>query len=241
MLLMGTSCTLTVDSEDRQSERADGMKASRADPDADVIGGYLKHARSEPFSWPFEAQADDPDLLGDHYCGALLWGAVGDALGRAVEGWSPAAIRGRFGDEGLVDYVPWNGWTSGARGTITDDTQLTIEVARNILASEGFIDPPALAAQFVEWLPHGRGGGRATQAAVAHLRDGAPWWQAGPMVDSAGNGAAMRAGPVGLVHAFGPSPARLTRDAILASVITHSHAVGVAGAIAIAAAVAWCI
>jgi ADP-ribosylglycohydrolase len=217
------------------------MEPSPVDRHADVIGAYLQHTRSEPLSWPFEAQSQDPDLLRDLYSGALLWGAVGDALGRAVEGRSPTAIREEFGDEGLVDYVPWSGWTSGPRGTITDDTQLTIEVARNLLASEGLIDPLTLAAQFVEWLPHGRGVGRATRAAVVHLRDGAPWWQAGPMVDSAGNGAAMRAAPVGLVHAFGPSPARLARDAVLASVITHSHAVGVAGAIALAAAVAWCI
>jgi ADP-ribosylglycohydrolase len=162
-------------------------------------------------------------------------------LGRPVEGLSPEAVRAQFGNEGLVDYVPWSGWTSGPRGTFTDDTQLTIEVARNLLANSGMIDPSALATQFVDWLPRGRGVGRATRAAVNRLRDGVPWWEAGPLVDSAGNGAAMRAAPVGLVHAFGPSPARMLRDAILASVITHSHPVGVAGAIAIAAAVAWCI
>jgi ADP-ribosylglycohydrolase len=217
------------------------VEASPVNRDADVIGRYLRRAGADPLTWLFESQADDPDLLRDLYCGALLWGAVGDALARPVEGSAPAAIRAQFGEQGLTDYVPWHGWTDGPRGTITDDTQLTMEVARNLLAGAGLIDPSALAVQLVAWLPHGRGVGRATREAVDCRRQGALWWEAGTTVNSAGNGAAMRAAPVGLVHAFGPGPARLAYDAVLASVQTHSHPVGVAGAIAMAAAIAWCV
>jgi ADP-ribosylglycohydrolase len=50
----------------------------------------------------------------------------------------------------------------------------------------------------------------------------------------------MRAAPVGLAHCLGPSSVWLVEDAVLSCVPTHTHPVGVAGAVTIAAAVAWC-
>jgi hypothetical protein len=46
--------------------------------------------------------------------------------GRAAEGKWPETLRERHGDDGLLHYVSWRGWRSGPKGTITDDTQLTI-------------------------------------------------------------------------------------------------------------------
>lgn len=51
----------------------------------------------------------------------------------------------------------------------------------------------------------------------------------------------MRAAPVGLARALSPTPWRLRCDAVLSAFPTHTHPVGVAGAVAIAAGVAWCI
>jgi ADP-ribosylglycohydrolase len=170
----------------------------------------------------------------DRYAGALLGGACGDALGRPAEGRSPSETQRRHGE--LRDFVPWRGWTSGPKGTITDDTQLTMCVAESIVARGG-LDPEDLARRFVRWLPHGRGKGRATVEAVERLTAGIPWWQAG--VPSAGNGAAMRAAPIGLLHALDPDGIR--RDGALSAVVTHADPMAAAGAVAQAFGVAYCL
>jgi ADP-ribosylglycohydrolase len=58
----------------------------------------------------------------DRFLGCVLAGAVGDALGAPVEFLSIDAIRGRFGQAGTTGYAV----AYGARGTITDDTQMTL-------------------------------------------------------------------------------------------------------------------
>jgi ADP-ribosylglycohydrolase len=192
--------------------------------------------------WPAPVPSSPAlERVRDRYRGCLLWGAVGDALGRAVEGMSPPSIRARYGPDGPIDYVPWRGWSGGPTGTITDDTQLTMEVARSLVHAAGRLDPEDLARRLVGWLPVGRGKGRATTEAVRNLAHGLPWWQAATTVDSAGNGAAMRAAPIGLVHALRPSSHELGRDALLSSLPTHTHPVGVAGAVVMAAGAAWCV
>lgn len=61
--------------------------------------------------------------------GCLLGGAVGDALGAAVEFLSLREIRDRFGPAGIRDFAP----AYGSLGTITDDTQMTIFTAEGCL------------------------------------------------------------------------------------------------------------
>lgn len=131
----------------------------------------------------------------DRFRGCLLWGAVGDALGRAVEGWSPARIREQYGPDGIRHFVPAHGSGAGPTGTITDDTQLTMEVARSLLATDGRFSPDDFVARLIAWLPYGRGKGEATTRAVQALERGVRWRQIGGVVDSAGNGAAMPAAP----------------------------------------------
>jgi ADP-ribosylglycohydrolase len=178
---------------------------------------------------------DDPGVdRRAKFRGALLGGAIGDALGRPAEGKPRETLLSRYGT--LRDYVPWSGWKAGPRGTYTDDTQLTICVAESLLATDGVLSPADLASRFVAWLPVGRGKGRATTAAVERLARGVPWDSAGE--PSAGNGAAMRVAPVGLVH--GGDADSLRRDAALSAVITHAHAMAVASAVAQAFLVAWC-
>jgi len=116
-----------------------------------------------------------------------------------------------------------------------------MEIARSIIHTRGTFNPEDFSQRLVRWLPVGRGKGRATTEAVENLIAGRPWWQAGVAVNSAGNGSAMRAAPVGLLHALRSNPSRLTHEAMLSSLPTHTHRVGVAGAIIIAAGVAWCV
>lgn len=65
----------------------------------------------------------------DRVLGCLLGGAIGDALGAAVEFLTWSQIQARHGDGGLVDY----GVAFGRRGAITDDTQLTLFVAEGLI------------------------------------------------------------------------------------------------------------
>jgi ADP-ribosyl-[dinitrogen reductase] hydrolase len=198
-----------------------------------------RYATSSP-PWP-GALLEDREELPDRFSGALLWGAAGDALGRPTESRSWEAIRQYWGPQGVTTYQPWRGWQSGPVGTWTDDTQLTIEVAETILESGGHVNPERLSERLRAWLPHGRGKGRATTDAILAMDARAPWWEAGPSVASAGNGAAMRAAPVGLACSLGPDAGLLVREAVISALPTHAHPVGVAGAVAIAAGVSLCI
>ena len=165
--------------------------------------------------------------------GALLGGAIGDALGRPGEGRARDTVVDRYGR--LDEFHRWRGWTEGPIGTITDDTQLTMVVAGALIVGGGQLDVHALSTGLAEWLPNGRGVGHATRAAVQRLIAGVPWHEAGE--PSAGNGAAMRAGPIGLAarHDLG----RLRRDAALSAIPTHAHPMAVVSTVAQAFATAW--
>ena len=77
------------------------------------------------------------------YRGCLIGGAVGDALGYPVEFMSTEAIKQRFGEAGITEYVLRNGIAQ-----ISDDTQMTLFTATGILLGEtrgcvrGIMGPP---------------------------------------------------------------------------------------------------
>ena len=79
----------------------------------------------------------------EKYRGCLIGGAVGDALGYPVEFMSTEAIKQRFGDSGITEYVLRNGVAQ-----ISDDTQMTLFTATGILFGEtrgcvkGIAGPP---------------------------------------------------------------------------------------------------
>ena len=79
--------------------------------------------------------------------GALFGVAVGDALGGPVEFMNPAAIAA---EHGRVDRMIGGGWLRLRPGEITDDTQMTLCVARGIVeAPEAPIQ--AIGRQFIQW------------------------------------------------------------------------------------------
>ena len=57
----------------------------------------------------------------DKYQGCLIGGAVGDALGYAVEFSSESSIFGMYGKSGIVQYALHSG-----KAIISDDTQMTM-------------------------------------------------------------------------------------------------------------------
>src|SRR5579884_322683 len=166
----------------------------------------------------------------ERFRGALLAGAMGDALGAPVETLPAHVVRERHGR--LVDYQRGR----HEPGQVTDDTQLTICVADTLTVC-GYLNPDDFVHRLLCAWPGVRGRGHATTEAVHRLQKGIPWTQAGTVGD--GNGAAMRSAPIGLVR--WDDPVLLRAEAILSALPTHRGEMGVAGAVVMAAAAAYLV
>lgn len=175
----------------------------------------------------------------DQFTGALMGCAVGDALGAPIEGWSRERIAGVEGVTG--GYRPLvrrtrSGDVRYPLGQYTDDTQLTMAIARSLVACGG-VDGVAIAGEFVELWRSGEivGAGPVADRAVRRLMQGVRWDEAAEPDDLPLNGAAMRIAPVGLWNVGRAE--RLADDVTTASIVTHRHPLAVDAAIAIATAV----
>jgi ADP-ribosyl-[dinitrogen reductase] hydrolase len=181
----------------------------------------------------------DRDRLRDRYAGCLLGLACGDALGGPVEFESRAEIERRY-PRGLREFVG-GGWLHLAPGEITDDTQMTLALARS-LADCPDLDMDDLTARFLGWLgskPKDVGG--TTRASLLLLEQGVPWQEAGERVAqggrAAGNGSVMRCAPVALRYR---GDAKALRQASLDTArITHADPRCAWGAVAVNQAIAW--
>lgn len=162
----------------------------------------------------------------DRIQGTILCGAIGDAIGRQVEGMTPGSYTPAVG------YTPWCGWKSGPIGTITDDTQMAWWLAESLL-DNGRIAPEDIAKRFTSQKI--RGTGQATRQFVANFKDKKmSWYLSG--VPSSGNGAAMRAAPVGIF--FRNDYDELKLAAGMQAMITHNDPMAIAGSIVVAYATA---
>ncbi|MFG1946754.1 ADP-ribosylglycohydrolase family protein [Nonomuraea sp. NPDC048826] len=88
--------------------------------------------------------------------GCVLGGAIGDALGGAIEFDSLDRIRARHGRRGVTGMVAD---ASGRTGLITDDTQMTLFTLEGLIraglraATRGFADPVSvLRMAYLRWL-----------------------------------------------------------------------------------------
>jgi len=170
------------------------------------------------------------------YSGSLIGQCLGDALGFVVEGEPPEVCR-EYVEETLKAGRVGRGRAPFPFGQYSDDSQLARELLQSYAACRGF-DPRdyahRIAMIFVEDRIVGRG--QATEQAAWRLAAGVPWEEAGTPSPSAGNGSAMRAGPVGLL--FFDDPQEMVRAAHDQGRITHRDPRCSAGAVAIAGAVA---
>jgi ADP-ribosylglycohydrolase len=173
----------------------------------------------------------------DRYEGALLLSAIGDALGWPTEFVDPRKttrlpfelpIKGFVGWKKLVGGKWWGYFDEIKPGDYSDDTQLTLAVARCI-SDSGAFEPDRFAyCELPLWLHYQRGGGRSVKAAARALIRGKAEWHKNfyRVVDleyrgAGANGAAMRNLPIALASAN--NPRRLIRDSIFNSLITHGH------------------
>lgn len=125
----------------------------------------------------------------------------------------------------------------------TDDTIMAIGVY-NTLSRMGTIDQDALAKEFADnyQVDNHRGYGATAQRILRNIAEGMHWMEASSEVfdgmGSAGNGAAMRSGPIGAY--FYENTTDVIEQSRLAAVVTHAHAEGIAGGIAVALAACIC-
>ncbi len=167
--------------------------------------------------------------------GSLLGLAIGDALGMPLEGARASEIRDRLGEVRDFLDAPWRMLKAGQW---TDDTKMMLSHARSIARCGGF-DLEDTAREFVAWLESNdwRGIGNATYVSIKELAAGVSPRDSGLKGEqAAGNGAAMRIAPVGLLRCRDLE--RLREDVRSAAAITHNNPEAIAGSEAVAYAVA---
>jgi ADP-ribosyl-[dinitrogen reductase] hydrolase len=170
--------------------------------------------------------------LGERIAGALMAYACGDALGVP---WENAFQASAVPPASRVEQVPAReGWP---RGVTSDDTALTLLVARHLAERDGGCDANAFLAELAEREPMIRGLGPTTTAAIERFRRGG---EAVACLGRATNGAAMRALPIGWVLPHSQADRR-REVAIEMSQATHPDASAVVAACVIAACASWAL
>lgn len=162
---------------------------------------------------------------------SLVGLSVGDAFGETMFG-EPRESAKRAAKRLISTRRPWR-WT--------DDTAMALSIVEVLERFDG-IDPDALAEAFARrWSeePH-RGYGQGAYNLLTRVSHGAPWRrEAQRLFDgqgSYGNGAAMRAAPIGAY--FAGDLERVRVEALRSAEPTHAHPDGAAGAVAVAIAAA---
>ena len=175
--------------------------------------------------------------------GALYGLAIGDALGMPTQSRSRADIVARYGSllDGFEPGPPGHPLAAGLpAGSITDDTEQAVLLARLVVKSGGTPDPAELAEQLLAWEDSMRARGSldllgpSTRQALAAIAAGVSIEDAGRSGTT--NGAAMRITPVGVATPSG-NPGLLVDRVVAASRVTHNTGIALAGAAAVAAAV----
>ncbi|WP_207229574.1 ADP-ribosylglycohydrolase family protein [Ktedonosporobacter rubrisoli] len=173
--------------------------------------------------------------------GALAGLAIGDALGMPTQLLPRQKILQLFPTlDNFADGPPENEISAGQlAGSVTDDTQQALIIARLLIAGNGHIDTSQFIAQLLAWSREAEANGSeqlgpSSRRALEAIQQGLPIEQAGRRGDT--NGAAMRIAPVGI--AVPPAPLEALID-LVEDVCrpTHFTGLGIAGAAAVAAAI----
>jgi ADP-ribosyl-[dinitrogen reductase] hydrolase len=159
----------------------------------------------------------------DRAVGALLGLACGDALGRPLVFETPARIRAQYG---RVTEMLGDGTWGDPAGTVTDDTETALCVARSLVDCGGF-DAADVARRLVAWAESGsRHVDETTAAALSRIRDGETpdaagrhVWEASPPGATPDAGCLPRAMP--LAVAFADDGDRLDGTSRDCAAITH--------------------
>jgi len=146
----------------------------------------------------------------------LLGSALGDALGATVEFCTQSEIRAQYG---VLRKIVGGGWLKLKPGEVTDDTQMSLCIARSLAAASW--SPHDIAERFAVWF---KGwpvdvGNTCRRGIARYINHGT---LVGPFNEGdAGNGAAMRVAPVALATLA--DSRLLERWAVEQGHITHNH------------------
>lgn len=168
--------------------------------------------------------------------GAMIATAIGDALGWPNEIHSKNKSKNARDSDNFVAWIRRNNKPCYhdekiLPGEYSDDTQLTLSVARSILVGnwEKFFSEKEL----VFWLNYERGGGKALLNAAKLYKEGVLPWQSKLALDyfyAGGNGAVMRILPHVISQHKISSSTNLMSDIIKNSILTHGHPRAILGA-----------
>jgi len=163
-----------------------------------------------------------------HIDEVLLGVAIGDAFGAGYEMTPRLVIKNRFRWDGYVAH-PTHGL---ARGTYTDDTQMTVANAELLISGQP-ITLLSLAESFVHCFKRDQRDGyaRGFQRFLESIDSGEEFIQK-IKPHSTRNGAAMRAIPFGILHDLGSVIVDATKNAQT----THNTPKGIASSVCVASA-----
>lgn len=178
----------------------------------------------------------------DRAAGALIGGALGDALGMPTQLLSPGEIEAAYGfvdsfRAPAADHPVSRGLDAGS---VTDDTEQALLLGRMLLSSANGFDQKGWVAALLDWelQVKKRGSydllGPSTKRAIDAINSGMPPQEAGRNGDT--NGAAMRIAPVGIMMPAEPLAALIEKVAETCRA-THNTSLAIASASAVAAAV----
>ena len=175
--------------------------------------------------------------------GGLIGGAIGDAMGAATETRSKKQIIERFG--GLVTDIitpPEDVFARGfPKGSVTDDFSLAYYTAKTIIENQGRLDNEVAKEALINWSnsKYYVLAGPTTIRAIEQMK-GSPIEARDDFVfqdnGKGTNGAAMKIAPAAYIAKGNIDKA--IKNAITISLPTHDNSTSLAGACAIAAAIA---
>ncbi|MFW6027057.1 MAG: ADP-ribosylglycohydrolase family protein, partial [Candidatus Woesearchaeota archaeon] len=156
----------------------------------------------------------------DKIKGVFLGLAVGDSIGNL-------ATFKRRNLKWIINY-----FQEKKKLFVSDDTKLTIILAKSLLENKG-LNPDDLASKIAH-LPN-NGMGIATNKFIRNYKkEKKEWFEAS--INSAGNGAAMRAIPIGILYRNDFEKLKLTAG--LQALVTHKSSMAIASSIIVAYAIA---
>jgi ADP-ribosyl-[dinitrogen reductase] hydrolase len=215
--------------------------------------GAIETQKQEQYVRAAKPPRGDAKLL-DRTLGCLLGGAVGDAMGYAVEFHKWPHIKARFGAAGIAEPVVNNG-----KINVSDDTQMTLFTLEGLVRSRQAVERHDIETiisnirlAYLDWL-YTQGehtgnwkpaGGIAKDSrlrrqmapgttCLSALRAGGNGSIEDPLNNSKGCGGVMRVAPIGLLAGWRPVEA--AELAARAAALTHGHCSGYLSAGAMAA------
>ena len=209
---------------------------------------------------PFLQETAEGDTRFPQVAGSLIGAATADALG-----WITEFVRGvehlrqSYNTDWVTQYRGWQKTVGGRfntyidyinKGEYSDDTQLTISIARSLNADGSLDTAHFIHQELPMWLDYARGAGSSVTAAARAAKRKTVRWNSNfykythrgqklDYRDAGGNGAAMRVSPIALAN---PSNIEnLSTGVWESSIVTHGHPRAIVGGLLYGHALRLCL